>query len=115
MNRIKFYTSTFFKFQNLNIGLPLKLIEVFIKDKDDLSDSFDCYENEYWDWKNNRKERLSFPNGDKVIILLFQGDSEFSQIFTVVRKYSEGSYKNYLLKRGEEFIMEFINNYKYDS
>ena len=112
MNKITFYASTFYKFQNLNYGLPLKLLEVFVKNSDELSESFDDYENTYWDWDANRNEKLAFPEGEKIIVLLFKDETD--HVFTVVRKYSEGSFKNYLSKRGEAFIIEFINKYKYD-
>ena len=106
MNKIKFYVSTFYKFQNLNIGVPLTLLEVFIKETNDLSEAFNEYENTYWDWEAERAELLDTPKGEKVLVLLFK--DETSHVFTMVRKYSEGNYNNYHGKRGELFMIDVI-------
>ena len=111
-NKIKFYVSTFYKFRNLNIGMPLKLLEVFVKDVDDLHEDFLQYENEYWDWETERDSLLELPKGSKVLVLLFIDDRK--HVFTIIRKYSEGNRKNYAGKRGELFRMDFIKKWDYD-
>ena len=78
MNKITFYASTFSPFQHLNLGVPLRLLEVFIKDTDDISKEFSEYENTYWDWKVNRSEALEMPKGSKVLVLLFEDDTKKS-------------------------------------
>jgi hypothetical protein len=91
----------------MNWGLPLMLLEVFVKEKDKLSDDFIEYETRYYDMKNERDMRCDFPTGNKVIILLFRDDTE--HVFTVVRKYSQSTLKHYLSKRGYNFMAQFIH------
>lgn len=95
MNKIKF-SHEYNKFFGINSGARVKLLEVFIADRKELSSDFINY-----DARTSKGTYYKIPDG-KLIILFFYSN-ETNSAFTTIRRWEQGKENYYRTKIGTSF------------
>ncbi|MCB1144489.1 MAG: hypothetical protein KDK54_19700 [Leptospiraceae bacterium] len=96
------------EYYKLNL-IPSKvtLLETFVKQSEELSESFVEYDTRYILENENKFKYYQLPEAKPMIVLLFYVESS-NTTFTTVRPYNYFKYKWYSENRGKKFKIEIL-------
>lgn len=97
--KIKF-SAHYEKLKNINAEEPVTLMEVFIKDREHMEQSFIDYDTTFL----GSDKQFPLPEG-KYLVLLF---NQNGTLFTTIRRYTSHKAAYYFGMRGKKLMVEYV-------
>jgi hypothetical protein len=112
MTSIKFSHDSYNKFRSQE-GIPqeAKLLQVFVVDRKDLSESFVEYDTLFW----NEKEQVEYfdlPRGKLIVLLLESIHASGCTCWTTIRRWTPEKERYYKSMQGQRFKIEIVMDVK---
>jgi hypothetical protein len=112
MNSIKFSHDSYNKLRSQEaIPQEAKLLQVFVVDRKDLSESFLRYDTLFWNEKE-QEEFYDLPRGKLLVLLLESVHQSGCSCWTTIRRWTPEKETYYKSMQGQKFKIEIVKELK---